>query len=147
MYVAVEIITKWILNSVFLISKNWFLESRLGLYLIIGGTAAAIDVVIFILLYEFLGFSAISSHSVSIPLAGIFSFAMNATLNFRKTDKILFRAFSFATIVFLGYLLGVLIIWIVEGVLGINGTIGKLVSLPFVFFFQYYLNSKFSFGE
>ena len=127
------------------LARDWLFESRLGLYLLIGGTASAIDVGVFIYLYEIAGFSAIASHSVSIPLSAIFSFALNAVFNFKKTDLIFLRFISFSVVVFLGYLLGALIIWFVEDVLFLGGTSGKIVSLPFVFFFQFYLNSKVSF--
>ena len=129
------------------LARNWLFESRLGLYLLIGGTASAIDVGVFIYLYEIVGISAIASHSVSIPLSAIFSFSLNAILNFKKTDKLLFRFASFSMVVLIGYLLGVAIIWFVENLLGLNGTIGKILSLPFVFFLQFYLNSKISFGD
>ena len=127
------------------LAKDWLFESRLGLYLLIGGTASAIDVGVFIYLYEFIGLSAIASHSVSIPLSAIFSFTLNAVFNFKKTDLIILRFISFSVVVWLGYLLGALIIWIVDDVLLLGGTVGKIVSLPFVFFFQFYLNSKISF--
>lgn len=127
------------------LARDWLFESRLGLYLLIGGTASAIDVGVFVYLYEIAGFSAIASHSVSIPLSAIFSFTLNAVFNFKKTDLIFLRFISFSVVVFLGYLLGALIIWFVEDVLFLGGTAGKIVSLPFVFFFQFYLNSKVSF--
>lgn len=129
-----------------LTAKSWLFESRMGLYLVIGGTASAIDVGVFIYLYEIVGLSALTSHSISIPLAAIHSFTCNAYLNFKKTDKLLFRFISFAIIVGLGYLLGAGIILIVDDVFKFGGTLGKLISLPFVFFFQFYLNSKISFG-
>ncbi len=127
------------------VARSWFLESRLGLYLLIGGVASAIDVGVFVYLYELVGLSAIASHSVSIPLSALFSFSMNAVFNFKKTDMILLRLLSFAIVVFLGYLLGASIIWVIDDVLRLGGTTGKIVSLPFVFFFQYYLNAKVSF--
>lgn len=125
--------------------QDQILNSHLAKYFIIGGMASAIDVGVFILLYEFLDFSAIASHSVSIPLSALYSFTLNAFLNFKATDKLLLRLLSFSIVVFLGYLLGAFVIWIVESLLGFNGTIGKLVSLPLVFIFQYYLNAKISF--
>lgn len=128
--------------SVAAIRNNKFL-----MYFFIGGTASAIDVGLFLVLYELLGFGAIASHSVSIPTSALFSFTCNAVFNFKKTDRILGRAFSFAVIVALGYLLGVLIIWLVESYTPWGGSVGKIISLPFVFIFQFYLNSRISFSE
>jgi putative flippase GtrA len=121
------------------------LSSHLGKYVLIGGTASAIDVGVFVVLHEFLQIAALASHSVSIPLAAIFSFTCNAYLNFKTTDKLLLRFISFANVIVLGYLLGALIIWLCDDVFMLGGTFGKLLSLPFVFLFQYLCNAKISF--
>jgi putative flippase GtrA len=115
--------------------------------LVIGGIASAIDVGLFVLLYEVVGISAIIAHSISIPISAIYSFFCNAVFNFRTTDKILSRFLSFSVVVALGYGLGVLIIYFVESNTALGGTFGKLLSLPAVFFFQYFLNSRISFKE
>ena len=124
---------------------KYFVESKILAYLFIGGIAATIDLGIFVFMYERVGLTAVISHSISVPISAIFSFLCNAFFNFRKTDLLLFRSISFLTVVGLGYLLGIAIIIFVGDILQLGGTIGKLVSLPFVFLFQFYLNSKFSF--
>ena len=126
---------------------KYFVESKMLVYLFIGGIAASIDLGTFVFLYELVGLTAVISHSVSVPISAIFSFLCNAFFNFRKTDLLLFRSISFLTVVVLGYLLGVAIIIFVGDILQLDGTIGKLVSLPFVFLFQFYLNSKVSFRD
>lgn len=126
---------------------KYFVESKMLAYLFIGGIAASIDLGTFVFLYELVGLTAVISHSVSVPISAIFSFLCNAFFNFRKTDLLLFRSISFLTVVVLGYLLGVAIIIFVGDILQLDGTIGKLVSLPFVFLFQFYLNSKVSFRD
>jgi len=125
--------------------KQSILQNKLIMYGLIGGVASAIDVGLFLVFHELLGTSALLAHSISIPISAVYSFGCNAWFNFKKTDKILFRAASFAFIVFLGYLLGAFIIWLVETYTGFNGTVGKFVSLPAVFIFQFILNSKISF--
>ncbi len=121
-------------------------QNKLLMYLGIGGTASAIDVGLFLLFYELFDFSAISSHTVSIGTSALFSFSMNAVFNFKKTDKLLFRALSFAIVVFLGYLLGAFVIYITEQYTPFGASVGKLASLPLVFIFQYFLNSRVSFS-
>ena len=121
--------------------------NRLVMYGLIGGVASAIDVGLFVLLYEWLEFPALTAHSISIPVSALYSFTCNAWFNFGTIDKLLWRASSFAVVVALGYLLGALIIWLVESYTPMGGTVGKLASLPFVFFFQYFLNSRISFRE
>ena len=126
---------------------KYFVESKMLAYLFIGGIAASIDLGTFVFLYELFGLTAVISHSVSVPISAIFSFLCNAFFNFRKTDLLLFRSTSFPIVVALGYLLGVAIIIFVEDILQLGGTVGKLLSLPFVFLFQFYLNSKISFRD
>ena len=124
------------------IAKNKFVT-----YLFIGGFAASIDVGIFIFLHEFINIKSLISHSVSVPISAIFSFSANAYLNFKKSDLLFYRFVSFSTVIGIGYLLGILIIFIIDNVLQLGGTIGKLVSLPFVVTLQFYLNSKITFRD
>ena len=121
------------------------IESKIIPYFLIGICAACIDVGIFIFIYEMVGLTALISHSISVPISAIFSFLCNAFLNFKKTDFLLFRFISFLTIIVAGYLLGAAIIIFIDNFLQLGGRIGKLTSLPFVFFLQFYLNSKISF--
>lgn len=125
--------------------KQSVLSNKLLMYFLIGGVASVIDVGLFIILYEWIGTSALVAHSISIPVSAIYSFTCNAVFNFRTTDRILSRLISFSTVVALGYGLGALIIWMVVSYTGFGGTVGKLMSLPAVFFFQFFLNSRISF--
>ena len=121
------------------------IKSKIVPYFLIGICAACIDVGIFIFIYEMVGLTALISHSISVPISAIFSFLCNAFLNFKKTDFLLFRFISFLTVIVAGYLLGAAIIVFIDNFLQLGGRIGKLTSLPFVFFLQFYLNSKISF--
>ncbi|SVE30590.1 uncharacterized protein METZ01_LOCUS483444, partial [marine metagenome] len=121
-----------------------FLEKTMGAYFVIGLIAASIDILVFIFLHEYLLLPALICHSISIPISAVFSFICNAFLNFKKTDFLFYRFLSFLIIVATGYLLGAVIILIAES-LNFGGTMGKLISLPFVFFLQYFLNSRISF--
>ena len=123
-----------------------FLERAIGAYFIIGLMAASIDILVFIFLHEYISLPALICHSVSIPISAVFSFICNAFFNFKKTDFLFYRFLSFLVIVATGYLLGAVIILIAE-FLNFSGTIGKLISLPFVFFLQYFLNSRISFRD
>jgi putative flippase GtrA len=122
-------------------------ENRLLAYLFIGAFASSLDVGIFIFLSKWIGITPLICHSISVPISAIFSFSCNAYLNFKKTDLLLSRFFSFSTIIGSGYLLGLLIIFVIDNVLQLGGTIGKLTSLPFVVALQFYLNSKITFKD
>ena len=121
-----------------------FLEKTMGAYFVIGLIAASIDILVFIFLHEYISLPALICHSISIPISAVFSFICNAFLNFKKTDFLFYRFLSFLIIVATGYLLGAVIILIAES-LNFGGTMGKLISLPFVFFLQYFLNSRITF--
>ena len=118
----------------------------MGAYFIIGLIAASIDILVFLFLHEYIYLPALISHSISIPISAVFSFICNAFLNFKKTDFLFYRFLSFLIIVATGYLLGAFIILVAE-FLNFGGTMGKLISLPFVFFLQYFLNSRISFRD
>jgi len=122
-------------------------ENRFLVYLFIGAFASSLDVGIFIFLSEWIGIKPLICHSISVPISAIFSFSCNAYLNFKKTDLLLSRFFSFSTIIGSGYLLGLLIIFVIDNVLQLGGTFGKLTSLPFVVALQFYLNSKITFKD
>ena len=124
------------------IAKNKFVT-----YLFIGGFAASIDVGIFIFLHELIEIKSLISHSISVPISAIFSFSANAYFNFKKSDLLFYRFISFSIVIGIGYLLGILIIFFIDNVLQFGGTIGKLVSLPFVATLQFYLNSKITFKD
>ena len=122
-------------------------QKKFVTYIIIGGFATSLDVGIFLFLHELIVIKALICHSISVPTAAIVSFSLNAYLNFKKTDLLFRRFISFSTIIGIGYLLGVLFIFVIDDVLHLGGTIGKLVSLPFVVTVQFYLNSKITFKD
>lgn len=113
-------------------------------YGIIGATASALDVILFMILFNLVGTSALVAHSISVPTSVIFSFTLNARHNFYTTDHIPLRLFSFAVAAFIGYLLGYGVI-LGAARFGLDENIGKLLSLPPVFVTQYLLNSRITF--
>lgn len=115
-------------------------------YLLIGGTASAIDVILFLVLYNALGTSELLAHSVSVPTAVLFSFFVNARHNFRTHDRMALRLLSFAIVCLIGYLAGYgVILAVMAG--GLDANIGKILSLPVVFVIQYVLNSRITFRK
>lgn len=113
----------------------------------IGATAVAIDLGVFVVLHEVFGSPLWIAHSVSVGLAVLWSFSLNAFFNFKTTDRLVARFASFSTVSFVGYLVGLLVIWLAVGAADLGGTVAKIVSLPIVFVTQYLLNSRISFRE
>ncbi len=117
---------------------------RLVKYFFIGGTASAIDVGLFLILFNLFGTTPLAAHSVSVPVSVFFSFFFNARYNFRTNDYAALRLLSFIIVSVIGYLAGYGVISAVETArLGAN--IGKIASLPVVFLVQYALNSRITF--
>jgi putative flippase GtrA len=113
-------------------------------YFVIGATASAIDVILFMVLYNLVGTSELVAHSISVPTAVLFSFIVNARHNFKTTDHTALRLFSFVVVCTIGYAAGFAVIKLVMAQ-GFDANIGKILSLPVVFVLQYVLNSRITF--
>ena len=114
-------------------------------YTCIGLASALIDVGVFAILFELMGIGIFLSNAVSVGLAVIFSFSLNALYNFKKTNHLIIRFISFLFVAVFGYFAGIFIILLSINFLELNGLISKVVSLPIVFLLQFFLNSKISF--
>lgn len=117
-------------------------------YALIGATASAIDVILFFVLFNFVGTSELVAHSISVPTSVVFSFVVNARHNFKTNDHALLRFLSFCVVCLIGYIAGYGVIILVQNgfadpALGAN--VGKIASLPVVFIIQYLLNSRITF--
>ncbi len=113
-------------------------------YVLIGATASAIDVMLFLLLFNIIGTGALTAHSISVPVSILFSFTLNAWKNFKTHDHLALRLCSFVVVCLIGYAAGYGIIEATVAV-GSNANIGKIFSLPAVFFIQYILNTYMTF--
>lgn len=122
----------------------WQRHEHLIKYFLIGGSASALDVILFMILFNLMGFSPLAAHSVSVPVSVLFSFLINARHNFRTSDHMALRLFSFAAVCLLGYVAGYGVIALVAGA-GLGENAGKIASLPVVFIIQYVLNSRITF--
>lgn len=122
----------------------YYRHETLAKYVLIGATASAIDVILFMALYSGLGTTPLFAHSISVPVAILFSFAVNARHNFRVSDHLALRLLSFVAVCVVGYLAGYAVI-VAAVQAGASAGLGKIVSLPVVFVVQYVLNSKITF--
>ncbi|MDA9205295.1 GtrA family protein [Gammaproteobacteria bacterium] len=119
--------------------------NNLQKYIIIGGISALIDVILFAIFYDFMRRSLFLSNAISVSAAALFSFSINSFYNFKKSDYLMLRLVSFIAVITAGYFVGILVILCLMKIVGLPGLYSKLISLPFVFFFQYFLNSRVSF--
>ncbi len=116
-------------------------------YVLIGLTGIAVDVGIFLFLYNIAGVSAVIANLISGSMAITNNFVWNALLNFKKTDRIIKRFVSFSAIGVIGMLITTLIIYLGADLLGMNANIVKLVTQAIVVAAQFNLNKKISFRE
>ncbi len=128
------------------LARLWIQQRNLILYAFIGGSAVVVDVGLFTLLHEVFDWRALAANAVSVPVSVVWSFALNATINFKTTDVILARLASFAVVSGIGFAASQGIIWTAE-IVDISGFVAKLVSLPVVFVLQYLLNTRLTFRE
>ena len=115
-------------------------------YFVIGVSASAIDVGIFLLLFNVVETSALVAHSVSVPAGVLFSFTTNARHNFKTNDYWALRMALFCLVCTIGYAVGYMVIQATVTA-GFSANIGKILSLPLVFATQYLLNSRITFRK
>lgn len=126
------------------LSEAYRRHETLVKYFLIGGTASALDVALFLVLFNLVGLSPLMAHSISVPSSVLFSFVTNARHNFRTNDYMALRLVSFALVCTLGYFAGYGVI-ATAAAAGLGENAGKIASLPVVFVIQYLLNSRITF--
>ncbi len=115
-------------------------------YAVIGAGAVGIDLGAFLLLHNAAGWRASIAHTVSVGLAVLFSFTLNSVWNFETTDNLARRFASFVAVSFIGYLVGLGVIWIASPLVPGEANTAKLISLPLVFVVQFLLNRRITFA-
>lgn len=121
------------------------LAREMVLYLIIGGGAVIIELIIFTLIFNLSNVNAVPSNVIANVVSTTYSFILNSRYNFRKTDQVAKRMTTFFIISAIGFIAGTIIIYVMTDLMGINGNISKLVSLPVVVSIQFVLNKFITF--
>ena len=116
------------------------------LYGIIGGASAFLDFVLFMLLYAVLSMNEFFANTISVHTGIAMSFMLNRKYNFKKTDRLPFRAVSF-------YLTGLFGLALSHGMLWLGNTLSmyvvlaKFVSIVLVAAVQFTLNKSITFKK
>lgn len=123
-------------------------------YFVIGISASALDVILFMVCFNLLGTTVLVAHSISVPTSILYSFTINARHNFKVQDHLVVRLISFFTVCGIGYIVGYGVILAVKNIIVGAGhgeimaaNLGKFASLPVVFALQYILNSRVTFRK
>lgn len=114
------------------------------LYGFIGGGAVIIDVGMFWIIDHVTALHVAVNNALSIFVAMVYSFLMNAHFNFKTRTNLLPRFFSFAGVTTVGFLISTLLIWALIAV-HVPSTVAKVLTLPAVFITQFFLNSRLTF--
>lgn len=126
--------------------KELFLKHKnLIYYFCIGVSASMIDVLAYVVLYNFLHINPVLATVVSISLATVWAFTLNAVYNFKITDRILARLTSYSFVSIIGMVLSASIIYVFAEQNGFNANIVKILTLPLIFVIQYLLNRHLTF--
>ena len=119
---------------------------NLILYGIIGGVSAALDALIFALLYKQFGISEWIANCISTHCGIFLSFFLNSRFNFKKSDHLSSRFFSF-------YLTGLFGLALSYGILFVGNRVGwdvlltKLASIVIVALVQFFINRAVAFRD
>lgn len=119
---------------------------QLLLYGFIGVTGATLDFLVFLFLYNILGLNPSIATAISVTVGIVNNFLLNAFFNFKKTDQLLNRFFTFYAVGFAGLLLSVALIYVLHDVIHIDANIAKVISIPIIVVLQYVFNKKYSFN-
>jgi protoporphyrinogen oxidase len=123
-----------------------FIEKKRNmlLYGIIGVSAVIVDMLFFAVFYNLLHISPVVSTLLSVSVATMYSFILNAVYNFKTKNLIRKRLFSFVLVSLGGMILSALAIEFFS-YLSIEPNIGKAISLPPIVILQYLFNKHFTF--
>lgn len=116
------------------------------LYGVIGGASALLDFILFTLMHRQLGMNEYIANIISVHVGMAMSFLLNRKFNFKKTDKLLFRAGSFYLVGLLGLALSQCLLWF-GSVLLLPVTAVKIASIFIVAIIQFFINRQVTFNK
>ncbi len=116
------------------------------LYGIIGVSAMVVDVAFFMVFFNVFLIPPAIATVLSVSVAMVYAFSLNAIHNFRTKDFIKSRFASYAVVSTLGMLASAVIIEVLVN-FDVSANIAKIVSLPPIVILQYLLNKTFAFKE
>jgi putative flippase GtrA len=119
---------------------------QIVLYGIIGGGSAFLDFMLFTLMYKQFGMNEYLVNVISVHAGIAMSFILNRKFNFKKTDRVLFRAVSFYLTGLFGLALSQGLLWF-GGVLLLPVVMVKFTSIFIVAAVQFVINKQVAFNK
>ncbi len=127
-----------------MIIELWQTYRNVLLYGIIGISAVVVDFAFFLVFYNVFGITPVVATALSVSIAMVYAFVLNAVYNFKTKDRVQQRFFSYALVSIAGMGASMAVI---QGLtwLQIDANLAKAVSLPPIVILQYLLNRHFTF--
>ncbi len=121
-------------------------HKKLLLYTLIGGVAVLLDLTLFTLLAAMTPLHILVINTISVFSAMIYSFVVNAKINFKISDQMMKRFVIFTIVTGVGYSISSLMLTL-GSLVELNPILVKVTSLPLVLIVQFSLNSKITFSD
>lgn len=119
---------------------------QIFLYGIIGGGSAFLDFLLFTLMYKQFGLNKYLVNGISVHTGIAMSFILNRKFNFKKTDRVLFRAISFYITGLFGLALSQGLLWL-GGIFLFPVLMVKFMSIFIVAVVQFVINKLVTFNK
>jgi len=130
------------MESVTLLKKH----RNILMYGAIGVSAMVVDVAFFMLFFNVFELSPIASTFISVTIAMFYAFTLNAVFNFKTSDFLHARFFSYAVVSGFGMLASAGIIQVLV-YMDVDANIAKVLSLPPIVVLQYLFNKTVTFKK
>jgi putative flippase GtrA len=88
------------------------------MYVVIGFSGLTLDMLSFLFMVKVLHMHELVANPIAMSVGIINNFFLNAFFNFRETDRLLSRFLTFYTVGIVGIIVGNLILWFFNGVIG-----------------------------
>ena len=115
-------------------------------YGVIGGGSALLDFLLFTLMYKQFRMNEYLANGISVHMGIAMSFILNRKFNFKKTDKVFFRAISFYITGLFGLALSQGLLWF-GSILLLPIVMVKFVSIFIVAAVQFVINKLVTFNK
>lgn len=120
--------------------KNRFLLTKqFVVYCMIGGFTSLMDTLVFYLLRKF-GINLYIANFIGINVGITLSFLLNSFINFKMTNRLLFRALKFFAVGYIGLVISFIIMYVGVDLFHFMEIVVKLFSIVFIAIIQFCLN-------
>lgn len=126
--------------------KSIFQNRQLIIYLLIGTSAALVDLFFFLYFYRNLSVAPTAATMLSMFISMCYGFAMNIFYNFNVYDRLFSRFMSYAFVSVFGMILSTASLSLFAETLSLNAEAVKIVMLPLIALLQYTINRRISFS-